>query len=96
MKKKNEQTIGQAIRAMVNQYGMNEKLLKIRVKEAWYSVVGEYITNKTTEVKLVGKVLYVTIPSSELKSELRFAKTKLVESINEKIEENHLEDIRFN
>ncbi|TDM00211.1 MAG: hypothetical protein C4K58_03015 [Flavobacteriaceae bacterium] len=95
MKKDNQQPIKEAIELFVRQYGLENKLRSVKIEESWHQIVGDYVSKKTLNTREQAGVLFVSIESSELKNELLYAKSKIISSINEKIQENYLLDVRF-
>jgi len=81
--------------SMMKHYRMNERLKEEEIKLLWEDIVGHYITKYTEKLSVKKGVLYVTIKSPALKSELQYAKTKLLKNLNEKMESNDIKKIHF-
>ncbi len=79
----NEQTLGEAIKGLIKSYGFENKLNKVKVANAWEKIMGNYISSKTKKISIQNDTLVVNIDSSALRSELNFAKEKLIKQIND-------------
>ncbi len=92
-KDKNEFTLKEALLAMVEQYRLKPKLHKTRISGVWKELMGPTIADYTTEIKIRGRVLYVSIASASLRQELTYGKEKLRRLINEELGEDYLEEV---
>lgn len=82
MQHKNSQKIAQLISEFIKEEGLEQGLEQIKVYEAWDSVVGERGAKCTTAKFYSGKILYCTINSSMVRSQLYFRKEEIVKGIN--------------
>lgn len=84
MKRKNSQTIGEVLRDFFEQNSLlREKILEIRVQRAWGEVLGPMVMQYTRSTYIREHVLYVSLTSSVLRSELSMCRERLVKSLNE-------------
>lgn len=84
MKRRNSQTVGEALREFFDQNSvLREKILEIRIQRAWGEVLGPMVMQYTRNVYIRDKVLYVSLTSSVLRSELNMCRDRLVKSLNE-------------
>lgn len=84
MKRRNSQTVGEALREFFEQNSaLREKILEIRIQRAWGEVLGPMVMQYTSNVYIRDKVLYVSLTSSVLRSELTMCRDRLVKSLNE-------------
>ncbi len=82
-------------KTMIERYKMKDHFKVEQIKSLWEEIVGTY-TSKYTEKLIIRKhVLYVKLKSPELRNELYYAKTKLIQSLNSRIGENYIKDIKF-
>ena len=75
---------------------LEKGLLNIEVKKAWFDLMNNGVANYTSDVSLRNKTLYIKLSSPALKEELSYGKEKLIELINEKLEEDVVEKIILN
>lgn len=83
MRKRNEQKLGDAIREMLDRYHLNDKLYQAKVISSWDNVVGPMIAKHTRNIYIHHKVLYIEFDNAALRSELNYARQKLVVKLNE-------------
>ena len=92
-KRRNEQTLGEAISDLVKTYKLNTKLDEVELRHKWDEVMGEYISTKTRDVKLRGKTLILYLDSAPLKEELLLSRTKIIETFNEEFGRVVIEEV---
>ncbi len=95
MRKSNEQSLGDVIKEWLKANRMDGKLLENKLIHSWDQVVGPMIAKHTTDISIRNKVLYVRFDSAALKNELSFAKSKLIDNLNNEVKAKVIEDIRF-
>jgi len=95
MKNTNEKTLKQAIEELVRAYGLNDKLLKAQVEQAWEQIVGKDLAKHTGRIDVDKTTLKIEITSSALRHELSFSKSLIVERINDLLGKNTITDIIF-
>ena len=95
MKRTNDKPLGDAIREMLDSYKLNDKLLEVKIINSWEVVVGKMISKHTERLYIKKKKLYVKLDSPALKTELSFAKEKIVKSLNEEVGADVIGDVVF-
>lgn len=84
MKRRNTQTLGEVLRDFFeDNTELYEKMLEIRVQRAWGEVLGPMVLKYTRNIYVKDRVLYVSLTSSVLRSELTLCRERLVKSLNE-------------
>lgn len=92
----NEISLKEAIKQLLNAYPfIKDKVNETKVNEIWERVMGKMIAKRTKSIILRNKVLIIEINSASLRSELTYAKEKIVKIINAEFEENILDEIRI-
>lgn len=81
-RKEDHQSLKKAIEEFISSHKLQHGIDQIRVREAWDKTLGPGVHNYTTEVKLKGDVLYVSLSSSVLREELSLGRSKIVEMLN--------------
>ncbi len=95
MRKSNDQTLGEVIQELIAQYKLEGKLNSIEVINSWQEVVGKMIFQHTRNLYVKNRTLFVTLDSAALKNELSFAKTKIINALNEKVGTDSIKEIVF-
>ncbi len=89
----NEEPLSSVMLKLIDAYGFADKLDERKALSAWSIVVGESIAKQTSDLYVHKRKLFVTINYAALKSELLFAKSRLLQSINKEIGKDFLQDI---
>lgn len=85
MKKSNEMSLGDAIKAFLKVNDLDEKLLEKEIYARWEELAGTAINNRTNKVAYRNEVLTVYVNSSVLRNELNLKRTFLLEKVNLKL-----------
>lgn len=72
-----------------NQYQENNLV------SAWKEIMGQPISEKTTQIYIKEKVLFVRLSSAPLRNELQMSKAKILELYGQKFGSTSLKDIVF-
>ncbi len=73
------------------QKGMNQ----FTVKEVWGEVMGKGIMSYTESIYLKNTTLYIKLSSSTLREELSYGKEKIVNMLNNKLDNLHIKSIKL-
>ncbi len=84
-KKSNDQTLKEAIDLLLETYKIKDKYLETSLLVQWEELMGKTIANRTTELYIRNKRLFIRLNSAPLKQELVQGRLKLIELINERI-----------
>lgn len=87
--------IGDAIRELVQELGINRKLKEYEAVLRWNSIAGEQIARMTTAVKITQGVLLVKVKTSTWRNELNIRKKEIMNKLNGELGEEIVKDIRF-
>ena len=85
MKRDNTEQVGDVIRRLLRQEGLETPLNEYRLVDAWKDVVGETISRYTTNLYIKNQVLYVHLSSSVLRQELMMSRQLLVRNLNAQV-----------
>ena len=93
MQKTNEQTIGDVLKQLVVVMKLKNNLTKVKIESLWAEKMGKTIAGYTRDLSVREKVLYVTIESASLRSELHYGRDKIKIILNEAIGEDYLKEV---
>lgn len=82
MKRNNTELVGDVIRQLLRQEGLETPLNEYRLVESWKDVVGPAISKYTTNLYIKNQILYVHLSSSVLRQELMMGREMLVRNLN--------------
>ncbi|HVW95367.1 MAG TPA: DUF721 domain-containing protein [Mucilaginibacter sp.] len=95
MRKTNDKSLKEAIEQMLNVYKIKRKFDETSVIAHWPDFVGKSVANRTREIYISNRKLFLRIESSVIKSELMLMRTQIIEKINEEAKEIVVEEIIF-
>lgn len=95
MKRQNSQSIGNVLQELLQDDLFCKKLNETKLIESWGKMVGENVQSKMTSIYIKNEILYVTITSPALKSDLRMKTAEYVRKLNQEIGCEVIRDIKF-
>ena len=93
MKKKNDLSIQDALKDMIQELRIGPQLSETRVKSLWEELMGKTISTYTSNIAVRKNVLYLTILSAPLKQELSYGKDKIRKLLNEELGEEFIKEV---
>lgn len=95
MRRANDKSIKDAIEQMLNVYKIKRRFDETAVVASWPELVGKPVANRTKELFIRDKKLFLRIESSVIKNELMMMRAQIVEKINEKANCILVEEVIF-
>jgi predicted nucleic acid-binding Zn ribbon protein len=95
MRKANDKSLKDAIEQMLNVYKIKRRFDETGVLAAWPELVGKPVANRTKELFIRDKKLFLRIESSVIKNELMMMRAQIMEKINEKANCVLVEEVIF-
>ena len=95
MRRSESQSIKSALSEFLKKNRLEKKWNEYEVIQKWNALLGPMVANRTTDVVVRNMVLYVTLNSSALRQELLMSKSKIVESLNQEMEQEVIKNIVF-
>ncbi|UOE48902.1 DUF721 domain-containing protein [Mucilaginibacter sp. SMC90] len=95
MRKTNDKTLKEAIEQMLNVYKIKRRFDETGVVTAWPDLVGKSVANRTKELFVRDKKLFLRIESSVIKNELMLMRSQIIEKINNEAKSVIVEEIIF-
>lgn len=83
-----DEPMRELIDKMLRSYGLGPKLDEVKLVKVWENVVGPMISKHTRNIYFREGNLMVELDSAPLRQELSFAKTKLLEKLNQEMGKN--------
>ncbi len=93
MKKSNEYTLKDAIDSMIKSYGLKDKLDETKVISKWEKLIGPSMSKHISRIYIKDRKLYLYVDSGPLKNELLYSKSKIIETLNNEIGEEVIEEV---
>lgn len=95
MRRNDAEHIGDLIRFVLRQQGLESPLNEYRLIQAWKDVVGPAINRYTNNLYIRNQTLYVHLTSSVLRQELAMGRELLVKNLNRQVGAQVIVDIVF-
>jgi predicted nucleic acid-binding Zn ribbon protein len=95
MRKTNDKTLKEAFEQMLQVYKIKKRYEETGIKANWADLVGPAVANRTKEIYIYNKRLYLRIESSVIKNELVLMRNQIIEKVNERAKEILVEEIIF-
>ena len=95
MRKKNTELLSDVIYQVLKEQHLDKPLFEKRLIEAWPLVLGSNIVKYTSELKIMNKVLYVSLTSSVLRHDLFLSREDIKKSLNKQVGAEVIVDIVF-
>jgi len=95
MRKANDKSLKEAIEQMLQVYKIKRRYDETSVIAHWPELVGKSVANRTKELFIRDKKLFLRIESSVIKNELMLMRTQIIDKINEEAKSVLVEEIIF-
>jgi predicted nucleic acid-binding Zn ribbon protein len=95
MRKANDKTLKEALEQMFSVYKIKRRYDETSVIAAWPELMGKPVANRTKQIYIYEKKLFLRIESSVVKNEVLLMSNQIIEKINEKAGSVLIESIVF-
>jgi predicted nucleic acid-binding Zn ribbon protein len=95
MGRTNDKTLKEAIEQMLQVYKIKRRFDETGIITAWPQLVGKSVANRTKEIYIHNKKLFLRIESSVIKNELIMMRAQIIEKINNEAKVILVEEIIF-
>ncbi len=86
-------SIGEALNLLLEKSHWKPKVMELRMRDEWETIVGKTIAKYTRSISLNGKNLVIYTDVAALKQELLLGKDQLKDRLNEYFQERVVEEI---
>jgi predicted nucleic acid-binding Zn ribbon protein len=91
----NDKSLKEAFEQMLQVYKIKKRYDETGIKASWPNLVGPAVANRTKEIFVRDKKLFLRIESSVIKNELLLMRDQIIQKINEEAKGILVEDIIF-
>jgi hypothetical protein len=95
MKPTNDRSLKEAIDQMLKTFHLDQKMNEMRVVNSWETVMGKSVSNRTTQIYIRNKKLFISLNSASLREELHREREKIVKLLNDEAGQEVVEEIVF-
>lgn len=82
-RKSNDNTVSEVIELMMHQYGLSGRYREFRLLQSWSQIMGPMVANRTDDLYIRNRTLYIKLKSAALRSELSYGRSRIIELLNE-------------
>jgi len=91
----NQATIGELVDKLIKAYRLDGKLKEMDIIDSWGDMMGIAVANRTKNIVIRNKTLFLTMDSSVMRQELSHGKSIIIKRINEKAGYEIINDVYF-
>jgi len=95
MKRRNAEVLGNLVRQLLREEGLETPYNEYRLIKSWKDVVGDVIDKYTGGMRIYNQTLHVDVKSSVMRQELYMMRSQLVKRLNERVGAQVITDIQF-
>ena len=95
MGRNNDKPVMEAIEQLLNVYKLRRKFDETSLIAAWPELMGRAVANRTSQLYIRERKLFIRIESSVLKNELMMIRSEIVKRMNERAGSSVLDEIVF-
>ena len=95
MGRSNDKPLKEAIEQLLNVYKLRRKFDETSLIAAWPELMGRAVANRTSQLYIRERKLFIRIESSVLKNELMMIRSEIVKRMNERAGSSVLDEIVF-
>ena len=95
MKIKANISIGELVDKLMKAYRLDGKLKEMDIIDSWGDMMGIAVANRTKNIVIRNKTLFLTMDSSVMRDELSHGKSIIIQRINEKAGYEIINDVYF-
>jgi len=94
-RKSNDQTLKEAVDSMLKAYRLDDKLKQVKLVDSWEKIMGPTVANRTVEIKIFDKKLFVSLNSASLRQELFQEREKIKKLLNDEAGGEVIDEVVF-
>ena len=85
--------IGDALRDFINKSKLKSGLRAVQIETVWEEIMGKTIARYTDKIQIINNTLYIYTSVAPLKHELIYQKPKIIERVNEALQEKVITEV---
>ena len=93
MRKSNTRKIGTVLKEYLEHMMIDRKIKEVGIVRSWEELMGKAVAERTKNIYIKDKTLFVQLQSSVLRSELMMMRQSIIDKMNEKAGEKIIDKI---
>lgn len=95
MGRTNDRSLKEAIEQMLHVYKLRKKFDETSLIVAWPEMMGKAIANRTKDIFIRDRKLFIRLESSVIKNDLMMMRSNIIEKMNERAGSSIIDEIIF-
>ena len=95
MFRQSELSLKDAIEKLLQTYKLKSKLQEAQLVDAWESIMGKMIERHTRDLYIKNNKLFVKLDSAVIRQELMYARTTVLEKVNQELGAKVITEVVF-
>lgn len=79
--------MGDALKQFLTKSNLKTGIRKVQIESVWEDIMGKTIARYTDKIQIIQNTLFIYTSVAPLKQELQFQKSKIIERVNEAMQE---------
>lgn len=96
MARANDISLKEAIERLVKTYKIEGKLNEVKLLNSWEKLMGTMVANRTNEIFIRDRKLFVLLSSASLREELNMNRQKILQLLNQEAGAEVIDEVVFN
>lgn len=88
-----EISIGDAIKAFLKKSRLRTGIQALQIEQVWETIMGKTIAKYTDKIQIINHTLFIHTTAGPLKQELMYQKEKIIERVNEALDEKVIKEV---
>lgn len=90
-----EKPLGELVDKIMRAYGLEKRMKEMDVLNGWKEMMGIAVSNRTSDLRIVNRILYITMDSAVMREELHNGKQIILERVNQFAGSKIIDDVWF-
>jgi hypothetical protein len=88
-----EMHFGEALKSFLNKSNLKSGIRAVQIEEVWQEIMGKTIARYTDKIQIINNTLFIYTSVGALKQELIYQKPKIIERVNEALQEKVITEV---
>jgi predicted nucleic acid-binding Zn ribbon protein len=90
-----EKPLGQIVGKIMKAYGLEKRMKEMDILKGWPEMMGIAVANRTTNLRINNRILYISMDSAVMREELLNGKQIILQRVNDFAGQKIIDDVWF-
>ena len=90
-----EKPLGQIVGKIMKAYGLEKRMKEMDILKGWPEMMGIAVANRTTNLRINNRILYISMDSAVMREELLNGKQIILQRVNDFAGQKVIDDVWF-